>query len=114
MSDGTVKAKLGGKEYVLRAELQIAPRVEAQTGKGIYVVARSLNDLTATSSEMLAVLGAALAVNNHAMEADEIYAALSVEGLTAGYAIATAVLFQLLAPPKTKKSKNGVAAPAPN
>jgi hypothetical protein len=114
VADGIVKAKLGGKEYILRAELRLAPLVEAKTGKGIYTVARSINDLSATTSEVAAVIGAALEVNGRPLDGDELYEAIGVEGITAAYALATALLFELLKPPKIKKSKNGVAVPAPN
>lgn len=114
MPDGIVKIKLGGKDYTLRAELEIAPRIEAETGKGIFAVAREVPGMLATSSTVAAILGITLDANGHTMESDALYKAMAVEGLAAAYGSAGAILFELIAPPKKMKSKNGVAAPAPN
>lgn len=115
MSDGIVKAKLGGKDYLLRAELNLAPMLEAKTGKGIFLLAREIANLSSPTSDVVAVISETLAANKTHMDADEIYAAMQVEGLPSAYALATAILFALVKPPKPdKKSKNGAAATAPN
>lgn len=114
MPDGIVKIKLGGKDYTLRAELEIAPRIEAETGKGIFAVAREVPGMSATSTTVATILAIALEVNGHTLDRDAIYKAMAVEGLAAAYGSAGAILFELISPPKKAKSKNGVAVPAPN
>lgn len=113
MSNGIAKIRLGGKDYSLRAELGIAPKIEAATGKGLFAVARDLARMEAPTSMMVAVIQVAMATAGHDMEADDIYKALEAEGLMSGYASANIILTELLRPP-AKKPKNAQAAIGPN
>jgi hypothetical protein len=99
----SAKFTLGGVKHDLRIELKDAPKFEDATGLGFMEMLTAFVDKkSATTTQVIAVLGTAFSVNGKHYSDDEIMAMIERDeaGFPLAYAAAGIVLMQLVLRPK--------------